>query len=366
VATKRHKKVTLQDIADIVGISKGTVDRAIHNRSDINEDTKRRILEVAKELNYTPNRAARSLALKGKKKIGIIIRSNPSFYWDQLEKGVLSAYHELQDYGIDIVLQKQNNSPTPEALVQLIDNLLTQDLHALILVPIDSPAIKEKIHEITKSGIKLVTLNDDIETDNKLFYLGPHMQKSGKVGAKLMGKFLRGRGNIITINGSLQSYSYQRRLNSFREELNRSYPNIHIIANYNYDHGRTKPYNEMMIREIIKDIPDLKGIYNVDGASLYETGCALEKGSNSQDITLIGHEIWDNVIQLIQRDVIDAVINQDPYNQGYYAVRLLYYYLVEGKTLEFNEYYTKMDIVVKENLSLGKNIIDYTNDIGFS
>ncbi|NLC45362.1 MAG: LacI family DNA-binding transcriptional regulator, partial [Clostridiales bacterium] len=40
-------KVTVQMIADRVGVSKGTVDRALHNREGINEETKEKILEVA-------------------------------------------------------------------------------------------------------------------------------------------------------------------------------------------------------------------------------------------------------------------------------------------------------------------------------
>lgn len=354
-------KVTLQEIANIVGVSKGTVDRALHNRSDINKETKQKILDIAEKLNYTPNRAARSLALREKKRIGVIIRSIPSFFWHRVEQGILNAYQELQDYGIDVVIRSNNSLlSNPEEQLQLIEELMEQNLEALIIVPVNSPLIRAKIHEIAQTGIKVVTLNDDIESDDKLFYIGPHMQQSGKVGAELMGKYLRGEGNIIIINSVLQSYSYQQRTNSFKEILNSRYPNIHIIASYDY--SKTDPCNRRILKEIIENYHDLKGIYNADGSSLYETGCIVDSLDKQREITLIGHEIWSKVEDLISQGIVDAAINQDPYAQGYHAVRLLYYYLLDGREPEFKEYYTNMDIIVREKLPMGRNIINIMNN----
>ncbi len=55
------KKARLKDIATLSGVSLGTVDRVIHNRGQVAEKTRERVLQVAKELNYTPNIMARAL-----------------------------------------------------------------------------------------------------------------------------------------------------------------------------------------------------------------------------------------------------------------------------------------------------------------
>ena len=53
------KKVTLQDIANELGISKGTVDRAIHNRPDISLETREKVLKLVEKYNYKPDKIAR-------------------------------------------------------------------------------------------------------------------------------------------------------------------------------------------------------------------------------------------------------------------------------------------------------------------
>ena len=52
---KCFSKITTTQLARICGVSQGTVDRALHNRSGINPETRARILEVAKEYDYRPN-----------------------------------------------------------------------------------------------------------------------------------------------------------------------------------------------------------------------------------------------------------------------------------------------------------------------
>ena len=49
------KKVGIKDIAAKAGISIGTVDRVLHDRGDVNEETKRKVLEIVEELGYKPN-----------------------------------------------------------------------------------------------------------------------------------------------------------------------------------------------------------------------------------------------------------------------------------------------------------------------
>ena len=52
---KRFSNITTTQLARICGVSQGTVDRALHNRGEINAETKQKILTVAKEYGYVPS-----------------------------------------------------------------------------------------------------------------------------------------------------------------------------------------------------------------------------------------------------------------------------------------------------------------------
>lgn len=52
---------TIYDIAKLAGVSPATVSRALNQKGQVKEETRKKILEIAEELNYSPNYLARSL-----------------------------------------------------------------------------------------------------------------------------------------------------------------------------------------------------------------------------------------------------------------------------------------------------------------
>ncbi|QII49215.1 substrate-binding domain-containing protein [Bacillus paralicheniformis] len=75
--------VTIKDIAHAAGVSYSTVSKALRNSPLVKPDTKKKVLQVAEQLGYTPNFAARSLASKKSQTIGLV--------WPTIERIALSA-----------------------------------------------------------------------------------------------------------------------------------------------------------------------------------------------------------------------------------------------------------------------------------
>ena len=63
---------TIKDIAKAAGVSVTTVSRALNGYSDVNEQTRQRIQEVAEQLDYAPNHIARGLVMNRSKTIGLL------------------------------------------------------------------------------------------------------------------------------------------------------------------------------------------------------------------------------------------------------------------------------------------------------
>ena len=80
--------VTLADIARELGVSKMTVSRAINNHPLINAETRTRVLEVARRLNYQPNQHARALATNRSHLIGVVVPDLMHSYFAEIYRGV--------------------------------------------------------------------------------------------------------------------------------------------------------------------------------------------------------------------------------------------------------------------------------------
>lgn len=125
-------RVTVKDIAKIAGVTQPTVSKALNNEPGVSEETRIRILEIAKELNYVPNLAARRLATRQSNCIGLIWpRTEGLFYYhlcnaiqrEVAERGLTFlisvanpavAVHTFNEHFVDRILFWQSTDWTPD------------------------------------------------------------------------------------------------------------------------------------------------------------------------------------------------------------------------------------------------------------
>ena len=112
---------SIRDVAKKAGVSITTVSRALNNYDDVSQETKKRILEISRELHYSPNASARNLASKQSRLIGFLFSDvketdmNGNIIF-RLLKGAQSACDE-QDYDLEILftnMEKQKKKTLEE------------------------------------------------------------------------------------------------------------------------------------------------------------------------------------------------------------------------------------------------------------
>jgi len=119
-------------IADIAQVSRGTVDRALHGRLGINEATRQRVLEIARQIGYRPNLAARALSVhKASAKIGVCIPREIHFFYDQLWSGIQEEEERASRSGIEFINRPIQN--LGEGDVEVFQELMSSGVDGIIL-----------------------------------------------------------------------------------------------------------------------------------------------------------------------------------------------------------------------------------------
>lgn len=117
------------DIARVAGVSTASVSRVLNNGGRVGEQTRKRILEVAAALEYTPNLAARALASRSARVVGVVVPSlenlNFSIAVDALQTG-------LRDRGYGLLLSTSDYSAEKE--YRRIRALAAQRVAAMVLI----------------------------------------------------------------------------------------------------------------------------------------------------------------------------------------------------------------------------------------
>lgn len=82
--------VTIQQIAERAGVSRGTVDRALNNRGRINPEVAEMIKKTAEEMGYVHKTRKKQKNAGGKKKIGIITQLSGAAFMVEVKRGIFS------------------------------------------------------------------------------------------------------------------------------------------------------------------------------------------------------------------------------------------------------------------------------------
>lgn len=89
---KQQDRIRIKDIAQMAGVSVGTVDRVLHSRSGVSESSRIKVEEILKKLNYQPNMYASALASNKKYRFAYLLPShNEGDYWKDVERGMQQA-----------------------------------------------------------------------------------------------------------------------------------------------------------------------------------------------------------------------------------------------------------------------------------
>jgi LacI family transcriptional regulator len=125
-------KVTIKQIASICGLSIGTVDRALNGRSGINDATRRRVLELAKQLGYRPHLLARSLVTGSTMSIGVIVPTLRNPFFSELVE-VIQIRARAAGYHLYMMLSEFD----PEQEENALERARALNADGIIIMPIN-------------------------------------------------------------------------------------------------------------------------------------------------------------------------------------------------------------------------------------
>ena len=152
-----HKKTTINDVANLAGVSYQTVSRVINNRPDVSDDTRSKVLRVIEELNYRPSAAARSLVSSKTETLGLITTELTPYFFTQLITGA-QAVARRQGYFLMLACT-ENPDPHQETAAEYIRLFTERQIEGLYLVYTgeDITPVRGQIKSLLQQGVPVVT-----------------------------------------------------------------------------------------------------------------------------------------------------------------------------------------------------------------
>lgn len=311
-------------IADIAQVSIGTVDRALHGRGGIKESTRQRILEIARQIGYTPNLAARALSTaKPSARIGVCMPREIHFFYDQLWSGVLDEAERVSQFGAEFV-----NRPVQalgEGDTEAFQELMASGVHGIILTAGNPKNLKPLIDEAEAKGIRVVCVSTDAPESQRssVVYVEPYL--NGCLAGELMGKFVPPGSKVAVVAGMLMAEDHRRKAQGFSETFPKHCPGGKIAAVIEGHEDEDESFQKTF--DLLRRVPGLAGIY-VNTVNCLPVCRALGARNLGGKVRLITTDLFLEMSPYFKKGTIAASIYQQPHRQGQIAVRIMVDHLI--------------------------------------
>jgi LacI family transcriptional regulator len=344
------KRARIKDIAELAGVSIGTVDRVLHNRGEVAEKTRENILRIVKDLDYSPNVIAR--ALKSRKKFRFVSLlpepTEDSAFWTKHPEGILKAMNDLEPFPIafsqvtfDLLDEKdfQNKS----------EKVFDLEPDGVILAPIFQTQATAFCNKLTKRGIPFVFIDGYLEDTDFLSYTGEDIFQSGRVAGQLVDMVTPAEKDILIINiarNIRNVHHLSKRMQGFISYFPQTGRNKGNLISINIEDPVPLAISAEL-KKVFRINPDIGAIF-VTGSKSYKIADCLEsEGINS--VNLIGYDLLERNVYHLKSGRIKFLIGQRPDEQTYKGVRKLFDYLSMDKIPDKIEY-LPVDVVTSENV----------------
>jgi len=200
-------RITIKDVAKSLELSVSTVSRALNDKGDVDEKTREKVKNRARELGYTPNMMAKALKGKMLGLLVVIIDDNTNPFYAEVVKGM---EREAKKHGFHLLLV--NTAADYEEQVFAIEFLQNKGVDGILIAPVDDTK------PVEMDGIKV-----------PFVIVGRHFEKSGfcevyndeELGGYIATRHLleSGRSNIITVQPDMNIFPTRGRSLGYRKAL---------------------------------------------------------------------------------------------------------------------------------------------------
>lgn len=346
---KQGNKVTINDVARAAGVSKGTVDRVLHNRGEVSAASRQQVLDVIKELGYRPNIYASLLASRKEHRIVCII---PEFsageFWELTDKGIARGREFASGYGIP-VHTVQYDQYDMESFQRACATALSENPTGVIIAPMFRVETLKFVKELKDRGIAYMYIDSKLEEDDYLAYFGMPMYQSGYLCADLLTDGRKvDRIYVIRIARDRKGHSDPTvtRRTGFMDYINEYYPDCEIenIFINPKDPEDIKARLDLMF---MKD-PDPHKFLVMFNSRIHLVADYL-RARQIRTCRVVGFDVMERNLAAVRDGYVQLLIAQHSDNQVAAAINAMTEWLLISRPLSRKDNYTQMDILNRFN-----------------
>ena len=344
-----QQKIRIKDIAEMAGVSPGTVDRILHNRGNVSEVARIAVEEVLEKVNYRPNIHITGLSLKKRYKVVITTPTvTEGEYWESIHSGILHALEEYENIRVQILVHTYNEFDI-NSCRDVYDKILSLDADGVIIGLTFKEETKRLTDHLEEKEIPYIFVDSTMEHSSPLAFFTSDHYRCGYLMARLITSIIP-KGSDIGMSEAVRVGVQRANTSTLRKKGFNDYLEEHDIKNtvLKIPYSAMEPEkNDAWMADFFQKEHNVGGIvfFNSRGGVLADYFFR----NNITHIRLIGVDLTTSNVNGLREGTIDFLIGQEPEHQGFLAMKTLIEYLVYKRPVKVHNH-VQLDILTRETI----------------
>lgn len=250
------------------------------------------------------------------KTVAVITKGSDSDFWNDVKNGAFSAATE---YNIDITFEGPDSEEDYESQNKMIENAVSKNVGAIVLSAIDYEKNAPAVQKAIDKGIKVITVDSDVDADGKELFIGTDNVSAGKKAAEQAIELCKNKKsvNIGIVNYGENTENGKQRLKGFTDYIEKV-KNAKVVASVNVESNAESA--TLGAKQLIEENKGINVLIGFNEWSTLGVGYAIKELNLKDEVFGIGFDSNVNCVGMLETGEIDTLIVQNPFSMGYLSV----------------------------------------------
>lgn len=336
--------VTIQKIAELSGVSRGTVDRVLHGRPNVNPMIREKVVRAAEKLGYQPPVPPKSADCR---QAAILIPQWTDGYFNrQIVSGIRKALRYIADPAF-VLTEQPLRTMTMQELLRAMDEQIRSGVDGLIIRAENTPEVRAAIEQAVQQGVTVITYDADVPHSGRLCHAGQDLVRAGAIAAGVMARLIRPPEHVLIVTGNLRMEAHKGRVDGFCRRL--------LELGFSEDAYRVIETNEMpeltgeLVAQALQADSRLHAVY-MACQPLSSCIAGIRKARRTTRPHIVCNDLTPTAKRYLREGTVDFVIGQSFSQESFHAVLAMYQMLLRGAKPKRELYYTDLRLITQEML----------------
>lgn len=280
---------------------------------------------------------------RSKIQVAVITKSTTSAYWKTTFAGAAAAGTE---YNLEVSFEGPENEEDYETQNQMIRKAVENGVDAIVFSAVDYNANAEAVNEAVSSGVKVVVIDSDVNSELVSCRISTDNYKAGKMVGEAVLSGTEEALNVGIVNFDENSENGQQREKGFRESVEGS-ERVTIVSSVHVN--STIEEAKLATIEMLKEHPQINILVTFNEWTSLGVGYAVQELDVADETRVVAFDSNVVSVGMLETGEVDALVVQNPYAMGYLGVEYAWM-LVNGDKIKEENIDTTTTLITRDNM----------------